>query len=509
MPFLKKGVLLPVKGIDFSIPSTFIDERSGFPANMRYWRGELRKRPGKTILNEQIDDATQIMGLGKLEKSTGDKHLIRASKTKLERLNTSLNTWDSIISTDFTGGDQNFFHFANVTEAGLLVITNGFDKIRKWTDSGNAVALGGNPPLAKYCCYLSPYLLIANLNDAGQLLPWAIDWCDTDNPEEWGAGNSGRRLLSDEPSALQNIVKLNEFVVGYKEESLWLGRKVDTSDVFQFDCIKTGLGLGSPRSVVDVEGRHFCMSFNDFFVWNGIRDESIGAPIRDYVFERLDRNRISRCFAIHVQELTEVWFYVIISGYDWPTEIWKYNYRTGFWYMDTCSELTSAIRWTKTFSESWDDDPGSWDSAQDIWDAAAGVSKWEDIIEGDKNGYCYTLDYTTTDDNGVAVDSRFDTKDFTGDILEFYKRWLRLDIEAKGVGKLYVYYSTDEGSTWKSIQATSSTVYLDMDGVYRRYVVYFDVIADKIRFRFRNNESGETFYIRDFYPYYAVKEAIR
>jgi len=510
MPLLRKGVLIPVKGVDFSQPATFIDDRAGFPQNVRFFRNELRKRPGKTLFGSAVADATQIMGMGLLETNSLLKYAVRASKTKLEKYNSSTSAWESIANTSFTGGDEDFFSFANVTESSLLIITNFIDRIRKWTGSGTNSLLLGNPPKAKYCTYLSPYLLLAYTDDGSSIKPWEIAWCDTDNPEVWSGGNSGSSLLSREPSPIQNIAKLNEYVVGYKKDSLWLGRKVETSDVFQFDCLKTGIGLAAPRAFADAKGYHYFMSLNDIHVWNGIQEESIGGPVKDQIFSRIDRGKINRCFAVHVQELDEVWFFVVITGNNWPTEIWKYNYRTGFWYYDTCSELTSALKYERVSGQSWNDDtPGSWDEAGDVWDSGVITQSWEDILFGDVNGQCLKLDYNTTNDNGVAVDSRFTTKDYIGDTLEFNKRWLQLDVWARGPGKLYVDYSVDEGETWVNIPYSSSTAYIDMGSLYVHYNLYFDVLSPQIRFRFRNAESGEVFYIRNFYPYYLPKEQRR
>lgn len=509
MPLLRKGVLLPVKGIDFSQPSTFIDPRAGFPLNMRFFRNEIRKRPGKTFLNEVIEDETEILGLGKLLLGDGSSKLVRASQAKLEVLNTTANTWDSISATDFTGDNTNQFFFTTVTESELLIITNGFDKIRKWNGSGNNSVLGGNPPVSRYCTYLSPYLLIAYTTESGDILPWKIRWSDTDNPEEWSTGNSGSYLASDEPSPIQNIKKLNEFVALYKQDSLYLGRKVATSDIFIFEPIKSGIGLAAPKAVAEADGQHYFLGLDDIYVWNGIREQSIGKDVRDEIFTRINRTLINKCFAVHVQEVNEIWFFIIVADETYPTEIWKYNYRTGFWYQDSCDNLTAAIKWASSSSQTWDDQTLTWDQYQGIWDSGTILQDWEQIVFGNSSGRTMYLDYQTTDDLGSAVESNFVTKDFTGDYLEYNKRWMQLDVWAQGIGRLFIDYSTDFGDTWVSIQATSSTAYLDLDGVNRKYTVYFDVVGQQIRFRFRNSRSNETFYIRNFYPFYLVKEQLR
>jgi hypothetical protein len=476
---------------------------------MRFVANEMCKRPGKTLYGSvAVGDATQIMGLGVMELASL-KYIIRASKAKLQRYNTTTSLWDSIAAVDFTGGDENFFSFANIAESKIIAITNGYDRIRKWTGSGNNALLGGNPPFAKYMTYQSPYLLLAHLIEGGDTYPWKIAWCDTDDPENWSTGNSGSVLLSSEPSEIQNIRKLNEFVAAYKEDSLWLGVKVETSDIFQFNCIKTGIGLASPRAIADFEGKHAFMGHTDFYVWNGIREESIGAAVRDRVFSSVDRSKIKRCFAQAIKNMGEIWFFIVTSGNSWPTEVYKYNYRTGFWYHDTCANITAAASWKKIATQAWDDDtPGSWDEAIDVWDSGDSVQDWEEVVFGNSSGNTAILDYNTTDDLSVAVSSYLESKDYTADVLEFHKRWLQLDVWARGSygAKLYIDYSTDYGDTWTNIPYSSSAAYITLSEATQLFRLYFDIVADHIRFRFRNAESGEVFYIRNFYPYYLARE---
>lgn len=509
MPLLRKGVLMPAKGVDFSVPSKFIDARSGFPQNMRYYRGEMRKRPGKTAYGSAVADASQIMGIGRLELNDGQKWLVRASKKKIERYNTATSLWEVISASDLTGGDGDLVNFTQVTESGLLIATNGVDNIRKWTGSGNDADLGGSPPKAKYATYLSPYLLLAHIDDGAAVNPWKIQNCDTDSPEVWTGGNTNEYLLSDEPSPIQNIAKLNEYVVAYKKESLYLGYKVDPPDIFRFDCVKTGIGLAAPRSFADAEGYHYFMGMNNFYRWNGGIPDAIGGPVLDEVFSRISRANIGRCHAIHIQELTEIWFFIVTSGYSWPREIWKYNYRFGFWYYDTCLDITAAGKWEKTSTETWDSESGTWNEALDTWDSGIAIQAWEDIVFGDVNGLVSKLDYDSANDLGVAVESWFISQDYTGDTLEFSKRWLKLDLWAKAQAtgtKLYVDYSINEGDTWVNIPYTSSQSYISLGTTYVKTTLYFDIRGEQIRFRFRNAESGEIWYIQNFYPYYLVKE---
>lgn len=508
MPLLRKGILLPVEGIDYSKPAAFIGPRAGFPKNLRVIKGEYCKRPGKTLYGADACAGGQIMGLGVLDLPT-IKYLIRGSKTKLQVYNTTTLVWNDVTATPFSGGDEDFFSFANVTESQIVVATNGYDAIRKWAGTGNFSILGGSPGKAKYAAYVTPYLLLAHLDEGAAILPWKVKWCDTDAPEVWAGGNAGSSLLTSEPSPLQNIKRLNEFCAAYKENSLWLGYKVDPPDIFRFSCVVTGKGLGSPRALAETEGAHFFMGFNDFYQWNGAGlPISIGAPVRDRVFATLDRSKIKRCFALHIENLHEIWFYIVVSGGTWPTEVWKYDYRTGYWYFDTCDSLTAAITWKKISTQAWDDDTGGWDEALDVWDSGDSILDWEEIIFGNSGGYTSRLDYNTTNDLGLAVLGQYETGDFTADVFEFNKRWLQLDVWARDYNsaRLYVDYSTDEGDTWTNIPYSANQAYIELGQKIQVYRMYFDIVSPTIRFRFRNAEISGQFYLRNFYPYYLARE---
>ena len=508
MPLLRKGVLLPVKGVDFSIPATFIEEQRAFAKNMRYDKGLLRKRPGKTDSGGQTPDSDQIMGYGVLEHSSGTKSLVRASKRKIQKYNTGTGLWETISIISYGGGDEDFFSFANVTESNLLVSTNYIDAMYKWSGSGNQALLGGTPPKAKYLAYLSPYLLAAYTDDGITVEPWRVAWCDTDNPQVWSGGNSGEALITDEPSIIQNIAKLNDFVAVYKKDSLAIGVKVDPPDIFRFQTVKTGVGLASPRAFADAEGQHYFMAQNDFHTWNGTRVESIGNAVREYIFSRVNRQKIARCFAQHVQELNEIWFFILTSSDTWPTEVWKYNYKMGFWYYDTCVGITAGIKWENTTTLDWDSMQGTWDQQQIAWDDSAIAAAWEEIMLGTSDGFSTKLDYTTTNDRGVAVEGVFESKDFIAESHEFGARWQKFDVWSKGPGKLYLDYSTDHGDNWVTIPYTSSQDYVDLTALMTKYEWYFDTWAENIRFRLRNAVLSETFYVQAFFPYYLNREEI-
>ena len=476
MPYLKIPVLLPSQGLDYSRPATLLNDSNCFPQNMAFYRGDIRKRDGTSQYGDSpaIPDAP-VMGLGKMELSSGLRYLVRASTTGLQFYNEITNAWDDITVTPYSGTANDYFDFANDPDDNFLIIVNGVDQVRYWTGSGDNQLLGGNPGIAGTAAYLAPYVLLGNMIQDVPL-PYNVQWCDTGNPQIWTGGNSGAQALSDEPTALLKLKKLNEFCAAYKKNSLWLGR-TDVNDVFDFVCVKTGVGLISKNAVREVEAVHYFMGQNDFYSWDGATLSSIGSSVRDEVFSTIDKTQTNKFFAIHVQSQTEVWFFVVTLGQTFPTQVWKYNYRWNIWYFDTCANLTAGI---------------------DFQDSLA-----DRVVLGDSSGFTYKVDGTTFNDNGVPVSCSVATKDFVADNkFNEQKRWLQLDIWAYGTGTLWVDYSTDRGVTWMSIDSAALASAMPTIPI----TMFFDVVSSHIRFRFRNSNSEETFFLRKFFPYYLYRE---
>jgi len=511
MPLLRKGVLLPVEGQDFSVPATVINDRQGFPKNMRLYKGEMRKREGSALYGATIvGDSTQIMGMGTLETNAGLKYLVRASKAKIEKYDTATGDWVSIANVALTGGDDDLVNTANCTEWGYILITNWIDSIRKWTGAGGVSAFGAGEPFAKYIAYISPYPVLAYINDGVNVSPWKVQWPDTADPTDWTTGNSGALLCSVEPSPIKNIAVMNDFGVVYKRNSLYLLRP-NEYDIFTADPVKTGIGLAASRAFADIGGIHEFMGLNDFYQWNGSQPQSIGASIRDEVFRKLNTEKINRCFAVHVRQYKEVWFFIVTSGNEWPTEIWKHNYENNFWYYDTCDQITAMAIWQRTTAGTWDADVGTWDEAIDRWDDSTQNAESDTLVFGDKYGYCRSFDPALANDSGTAVEGWFESKDFTGETFERYSRWEQFDVWASGTygARLYVDYSTDYGLNWTNIPYTSSTAYATLTESCEKYEFWFDKVAEHVRFRIRNAQSGEIFTLRQFMPYYLSREEKR
>lgn len=504
MPFLKKGELLPAKGgADFSIPSTYIGDGVSFPQNMQYIRGELQKRIGKSFYGDVSLGAQKILHLGIFELSNLGVRLVRHTKKNVQVFNTNTLTWVDWTGPDLTGGESDFFSSTVVNELDYYIFVNGVDAPRKMLDSQASQNLGGSPPIAKFCEYMTPYVLLANLTEGGNPHPYKVAWCHTGAPEVWTGGNSGSVLLSDEPSAIRQIKKLKSFAMVYKEKSIYRGYQSGPPSIFTFNPFSWAKGLYASRAIADDGQMHYYMGLQDFYKNDGIRPTPIGGRVREYVFNRLNRSLNNTCHAIHVEQYKEIWFFITIVGQSWPTEVWKYNYDLDFWYMDTVANAITANLYKQTSFIPWNQDFGTWASAIGPWDDQSGVSGAPFPVFGFDTGFVQKFDGGVIDDVGIAVDSHLDTKDYSGVIrqtqggpaIERESRWLQLDLWARG-DSVKCWYSTDYGNTWNFIGENQLTSNVE------KTTFWFDVTSPHIRFRLQQDRLSKNLILRSLQPYF-------
>lgn len=499
MPFLRKPQLQPVKGIDLSTPSTYLGDGNNYPQNLQLFRGDLKKRDGRSFMGDVSLGAQKILHLATFELTTGSIRLIRHTKTNVQKFNPNSRKWNDITGVDTQGGELDIPSSCVVTESDLYLFCDGVGPIRKYDDGVATATLGGNPPLAKCIEYITPYVLIGNLTDSGLAIPSKIQWCNTGLPEVWSGGNSGSQLLSDEPSAIRAIKKMRDYGFAYKEKSVYRGSKVSSAAVFNFGGpFSSGKGLYSPRAISDTGDAHYYMGLNDFHFNDGVRITDIGGPIREYLFNRLNRSRNVTCHSLHVEYYKEIWFFVTVTGQSWPTEVWKYNYAYDFWYFDTVVNCITAANYKQTKSRTWDEAVGTWDQQITTWDDQQGTAEAPIQIFGFDSGFCGQLDSSIITDMGQPINSLLDTKDFTGLVhngIEYDTRWLQFDAWASGE-TLKLSYSTDYGATWKFIKEKP------LKGSVEKITFFFDIIAKHIRFRLQAEGPTSRLTLRAFTPYF-------
>lgn len=508
---IRKGIPLPIVGLDVSKPSEYLDSRAASACqNIEINRSVLRKRLGTTAVGATLGE--RIMGLSQL-KIGSTVNVVRAGLTKVQKLAQLTSTWSDIHNAVLTGTNMDRFDFAFPLLSGskIMVFTNGIDNIRKWTGTGNDADLGGTPPKCKYLIDFGGYLVLGYVIDGGNDYSQRVQWSDTGDPETWTGGNSGSQELTEDGDDITGLARFGDFVTVHKENAIYLGYLVTTSEIFRFDRKNTGIGAVSHDTIKTLPtGDQIFLALDGIHLFNGITAPLVDSPIMDEIREQMSPTYAFRSWGLVVRELDEYWVGVPLGSQVDPETVYKYNYRTGQVYKDIREDITAVTIYERTNETTWDELIGTWASQTTRWNDVTYLALNPTPMFGDNTGITTRRD-ATNNDNGTAIDSQWESKDFTAadiseDDMGRLVRWTKLQIWAKGNG-VDIEYSTDSGTTYTAITTLTLTSDYPADG--SPAFAYLDVISTKIKFRFSNNTAGESFTLKRFIIEATPREIIK
>ncbi len=497
----KLNIPLPSKGLVVDRPGEYVDSRSAINIkNMEFNRAIVRKRVGTSTIGATM--AERIQRYFELQVGSTTR-LFRIGLAGTEVLNKSTNTWGSVAHAVLTGAvtDQISYAFPLLSGAKIVTFSNGLDPIRKCSISGNTAALGGSPPLARYLQSFGSYLVLAYVIDGGDNFYSRVQWCDTGLPETWTGGNSGSVDLLEDPEDITGTGVFGNLLTIHKKNSIYVGQLVSTSDVFRFDRKATGVGAVSGATIQNLpSGEQIFLATDGIHLFNGITAPLIDSPIQDELREEMNPAYLYKAQSIYVWELDEYWVCVPIGSDTEPQTVYKYNYRTKQIYKDYRSGLTAMGLFINTTEATWADMDNSWDSETSVWNTVSNLSLSPLVMFGGSTGISTKRSIASNNDAGTAVESIWDTKDFTAEDfgvpdIDRLMRWKGLEVWAKGSG-VTVYYSTDGGTTWTL--ATTLTLDSDYPTDDAPLNVYFDVVSSTLRLRFLNSTASESFTLKKY-----------
>lgn len=330
--------------------------------------------------------AAACQGAAIVQNLAGASRLIAGTATEL--FEAGVSTWNTVTAAagDYSVGSNtwSFSQFGDFT----LAVTKS--TILQSTNSTVFANASTTAPMAEIVETANNFVVLFNVKDQGAIYDSA------DRPNGWWAGGRGGVTvwtpsvgnecytgeLTSTPGPILAAKRFGTDVIAYKEFSMFRGYYLG-SQGWQFDEIPGDAGAISKRSVVDIgttdNPLHLIMGATDFWLFDGSRPRSIGDPVRNAVFNSLDRVNRAYVKVLHSRQLNVVYWFYPVSGGTTPDKCVTYNYRTNRWGRDdrTIQEVTdyidSGITWTSLGSAY-----STWDSlAASTWDSSflqAGLS---------------------------------------------------------------------------------------------------------------------------------------
>lgn len=451
----------------------------------------------KDFMFRMYRDETAVMLQDTFYLRGGSSYFLICTLDRAFRYNLASNIWvditGSLAANLFTGTVDDGFCSDTYPGDDIWIVTNYINTVRKWTATGNLQVLA-NAPRCKFLKIYKDVLFAGYCYDNSEDQPQLLMWCDTGALETWTGGASGSKLFYEGIDFLCGLGLLKDFLVVYKERSIYIGYSVTTSSFFDFDLRLSGIGPANQDLIGELGNMVLFVSWEDIFLWDGTNSTSICTEkIKTEFFATIDPNNFLRAFSLIEEEVNEWHIFAPSSGQEACDLEWIYNYDKGTWFR--------ANRTTQVTSAGWY-----------VFDTAVGIEDLVGTIDqqtwrlGDRtvsgilainilatvNAELFKVDYNISEDDGVAVESYLDTKDFTftddkesrirGNIGRFF-------IEGAGTS-VSLFTSIDEGQSYQLRKTFTLTDSFNMQHADLRLNV------ERIRFRLHKNAVGSNFRIR-------------
>jgi len=387
----------------------------------------------------------------------------------------------------FLGTDSNQFSYDQIrplTETDpWWVLVNGVDSPFVFKGGTTLEELGGSPPKARIVIEFKNHLFLMDTTEGSNRYPQRVRWSDTADPEEWSTGNASYQDLSG-TDWIKGAVKFkaDHLVIG-KEQSIWVGVPTGDSYIFCFyqQVSDKDKGCVAGRTMKALGDDVLYLGRNDVYAFNGISSDSIGDKIHRQLISTLNPAELNRAFAVVVEEQKEYWLFVTTGSNTYPDHAWIYHYDLKTWSRSTYNDFILCYgTYTLQTSTTYNAATGTYNAATRKYNDRTLLAAAPVTVFGDSDGYVYKYDRSLNNEDGAAIDSYFDTKDFNFTKLRSQQRIGRMDISWIGSG-MDIYYSTDKGVTWFLVKSSGNR------STYDRQKLSFRTSNDWIRFRFRNS----------------------
>ncbi len=232
----------------------------------------------------------------------------------------------------YTGAQrQRFCVFGN-----NVLSTNRAEVIGQATSGGSFVDIAGAPKAA-IIVSVNGFVMAFDTNDGAY----------GDRPDGWwGSGirdqtawtpsaatQAANGRLLESPGRILAAAALGNDVVAYKASSMYLGRYVGGSLIWQWQRIPGDIGCSGAESVVTIDSKQFFIGPSDLFVYDGTVPTSLQAPIREWFFQNLNQTYRSNIIgAVDIPRSLVYWYYPSINSTGGALDmVLTYNIRTNQW----------------------------------------------------------------------------------------------------------------------------------------------------------------------------------
>jgi hypothetical protein len=521
-PFVISFPIEPLDGMFGETPPGKIPVGGSPDMSNCYVRGDtLRKRPGYSILGNQVHASQRIMGLFSAFDEDDNVFLFAATQTGIKRYSPGSDVWTAYTGPTLSGGSERKFSW-DVSQ-NSVVFCNGVDQVQRIPFTGTSYAiLNANCPAARFLTRFADRLYLASTVEGSATKPFRVRRSVNGDHTDWTGLGSGFTDLSEYPYHIEGLAKTGSQLLIPTTETVWLATRTGIAAApARFDPVVPGTGLYSPFTLTPWQNDFLFMGRDHMYAYSGARITEIMQSLRDSIFFNVEASKVHMNFAVFRPEAQEWIAFTCEAGDATPTVGWVWNahYNIGYRW-DFTGPICATIH-RQDVAKIWDALVGDWTAQTSEWTLSEATVNFPLMVTGHTNGTVYQWKEDTPADAGNPIACRWTSKDFSSSLLleqrglltgtqqslhQITLKGLSIEYLASGTTcTLNFYLSTDGGATWTSAIPVSLNASDDNSTGYYTATMSEQITGDRIRWKFEHSSATEKFRIARFIPEFEIK----
>lgn len=390
--------------------------------------------------------------------------------------------------------------------AGTMTVVPALDATTATDVEGNV-----NAVKARLIKGFANFLVLGNTLEDSNEFPSRVRWSRYGNPDLWentaaGAGQAGYADVGD-VDAIVAMRRLKDYLVIYKEKSIWVMQYVGPPTIFVFRRVVDGIGCVSSRAVAELINGHIFFSSQGVFSFDGVSLQPVSDRINIDFFASLNRSKLRLMNALFIEDDFEILFPFVRVSESWPTQALVYNYLTGAFGMRDLP-ATALGSWTQSASQSWDSFPAgvTWDDVPGIWDQSSLAAEGPIQLFGDSSGFIYRMNHVDLADT-ANYEGYFKTKAFDFGNPNMIKRVQRIQPLISREGDIDLEVRVAALETPYDTTSFSDPIIMNLSAGGRSFLD-MDVSGRYIMFQFRTANGNEHFEMTGLNIYYIERSMV-
>ena len=212
----------------------------------------------------------------------------------------------------------------------LVACSNRDGKLYEWTLTGIAAQITNSPINCRSLIVTEERFLFA-LGAGGN--PRKVQWCDREANTVWtpAATNEAGDIELQTSGEIMCGVRMRGRTLIITTQDAHMATYAGPPTVYGFERVGTSCGVSSRKAAIAVGEGAFWMGRQSFFMFNGSTVQPLPCEVSDYVFTDINRQQISKVYAVHNGQYNEIWWFYPSDGSLENDRYVTYDYKQNIW----------------------------------------------------------------------------------------------------------------------------------------------------------------------------------